>query len=506
MVNPALSQPGARASVLLAICLAACLLPVHLRLAHYAEDDAYIHVRIATNLLHHGRPYFNVQDPVNASSSPVWTLLVTMLLGLTGDRLWSISVWNGLISAAGAVVHSRLLRRLILVPEWVPWVFGACYLAVTLSSSIGLMETPLALLLVGLAAHMMLDGRRLGFVALGLAVFVRYECALLAVLAVTIGAADTRPRDRMRLIAMGAAPLVAYELLFFGSLVPQSVIAKKAVYRMPLWDPATFTLVVLTAALALAFFLKMARESRLEGRLLDALLVFGAGVLFAYTASGTIVFPWYEPLFTVPFLYGVCWLLFCWTSRSRVMRMAFRTLAGFVAAWWIARLGATVLLAPVLSPVYYSGFERGARARQYVQIGEALYRHFPAATLLTSEIGGLGYGFSGYIADGAGLISPNALKYHPMKVPEERSNGTIGAIPSGYVAEVNPELIVSHEIFVEAFRRSPVAAGYAMWTCSPYTDSDLVQSQRRTIWKNSRLFVFVRRDLRTGAPLAGLCS
>jgi hypothetical protein len=42
------------------------------------SDDAYIHMRIAHNLLRTGHPYFNPGERVMVTSSPVWTLLLSL--------------------------------------------------------------------------------------------------------------------------------------------------------------------------------------------------------------------------------------------------------------------------------------------------------------------------------------------------------------------------------------------------------------------------------------------
>ena len=41
--------------------------------------------------------------------------------------------------------------------------------------------------------------------------------------------------------------------------------------------------------------------------------------------------------------------------------------------------------------------------------------------------------FPGRILDAAGLASKDALKFHPLKIPQERERGDLGAIPPRYV-------------------------------------------------------------------------
>jgi hypothetical protein len=79
---------------------------------------------------------------------------------------------------------------------------------------------------------------------------------------------------------------------------------------------------------------------------------------------------------------------------------------------------------------------------------------------MTSELGGLGQSFHGYIYDGFGLTNPDALRYHPLKIPEERSSGIIGAIPWRYVMDKSPDLIVSYDIYAKGPLNSPVLNNY----------------------------------------------
>ena len=56
-------------------CFAA-LVFVHFALIEYVADDAYIHLRVAEHLLRDGVPYFNLGEPVMASSSSLRTIIL----------------------------------------------------------------------------------------------------------------------------------------------------------------------------------------------------------------------------------------------------------------------------------------------------------------------------------------------------------------------------------------------------------------------------------------------
>jgi len=124
---------------------------------------------------------------------------------------------------------------------------------------------------------------------------------------------------------------------------------------------------------------------------------------------------------------------------------------------------------------------------------------------MTSEIGGLGYGFSGYVFDACGLASPDALEYHPMAIPKERSGGGICAIPPGFVAEQSPDIIVSYDLFIESFLQSDYITEYNLKTHELFLKDDrekaIVETPlgklERNLWGIRNLYIFIRKDYQT---------
>jgi hypothetical protein len=125
-----------------------------------------------------------------------------------------------------------------------------------------------------------------------------------------------------------------------------------------------------------------------------------------------MIFPWYVPLYSVPL-----WLILgklILDSQTPLIRTSLVILIMPLLASQLFNL-AQITLGASINPAYYPDFLAGARVRQYIRVGKSLFDQYPQAKLMTSEIGGLGYGFKGYIMDGAGLVTPLALAYHPLK-------------------------------------------------------------------------------------------
>src|SRR5258708_30059504 len=134
------------------------LIFVHIRLLPYAHDDSYIHLRIATHLAQDGAPYFNPGEPIKATSSTVWTVLLALIVFFTGPTALSIAILNALLLATGAQIYTRLLERITghSLPRLAYSLFFLFYLCLLIVPSAGLMETPLALLILGVSIELLI--------------------------------------------------------------------------------------------------------------------------------------------------------------------------------------------------------------------------------------------------------------------------------------------------------------------------------------------------------------
>ena len=145
----------------------------HVKLIPYAYDDAYIHIRIARNLASVGVPYFNVDEPVMASSSTGWTLFLAFLFKLFGDHLIFIALCNGLFTTACVFVYTRLVQ--MLTGRKLTWflqrLFSVLTLAILIRVSAGLMETPITLLILGVAVQLYWAKNNFCFCLFGMAIF-----------------------------------------------------------------------------------------------------------------------------------------------------------------------------------------------------------------------------------------------------------------------------------------------------------------------------------------------
>jgi len=156
------------------------LIAYHLRAIPYIFDDAYIHFRIAQNFAGHGVPYFNLGEPVMASSSSAWTLFLALLIKLLPSSVnisGMIAIANALFTSVGMIVYTALARQLAPIKLTYIWYvpLAIIYLSVTVRASAGQMEVALALLILGLAIRLYAAKSPAAFLLLAVAVFFRLE-------------------------------------------------------------------------------------------------------------------------------------------------------------------------------------------------------------------------------------------------------------------------------------------------------------------------------------------
>jgi hypothetical protein len=484
--------------VLLAVA-AAILVTCAVRLGSMAEDDSFIHRRIAINLQNLGEPYFNPGQRVMVTSSPVWIMLLTGLREVLriANPAPFLDVFFILVSAATAYL---VLETVMVAEDKAGRLFPVLAFALVcvglLPALISQMETPLAIALILAGVLGVVADKPWGMPLLVLACFTRYECVLLCAGAgswVTL----RRRWTRWSLFACVAIVLLgsAWLLREYGTVIPNTVIAKSHLYALSYRQVLGMLLFSQKASLVLFpvlgvvwWFRGRDRLSR-PGPAVFFLAGFGTLLGLAYIVRKTFVFAWYLPLVWLPIALGVL----LWTNRRRSGPAITGALFAAMLLFPFAMLDVRLLLAAVRgAPGSVSGFPLVARVHTYRKVGAALNGVCPAATLMTSEIGGLGWEFHGKILDAAGLASPEAIRYHPMRIPEERSTGDLGEIPAGFVRERRPDLIVSYDFFMESALPAARQLGYIDYSYRPFIPED--SASMKGTWRNMRLHVLVAPD------------
>jgi len=480
---------------------------LHARFYPYAEDDAYIHFRIARNLLEYGYPYFNLEEPLNVSTSLLWDFILCPILPFGFGAIAGLNAFITVISVFVWVTLTNVLFRFESFVERA--IVGLSVWCSLLLSSLALMETPLAFLCLG-GAWLLVENRKVAWsFCAALAILLRPEMILFSVI-VLIRRVLQRERLRALEVLGGLTPLILYVIVawhYFGTIVPHTIAVKHQVYRIPIdlfprlamyaafgkWvgDWLIPPVVIISFFLAILLILRAKRPTfnlihPSRWPIATFFVLPPIVVLGTYALSGVPVFVWYAPLFTLTLSIVAA------TTVTRGI-VPSRVLSGLILAPLFS-VGLLCLVG-VVHLSWYPLFESGARVRQYLHVGSMLEASFPHARILTSEIGGLGFSFGGTIVDGVGLATKEALQFHPLKVPEQRPAEYLGAIPAGLVELTHPDLIVSLPAFLRDCKRAGVLDRYHRITVPPVIEKDHLEFGIDHVWGNHELEIYIDPNL-----------
>jgi hypothetical protein len=486
----------ALAAVIASICA--------VRLSGMAEDDSLIHRRIALNYAQLGKPYFNTDERVMVTSSPVWTVLLAVA-GRALPVANPVPLLDVVFLLMGAAAGYLLVKHVVGGDVGMALAFPALafvYVCVgDFPSFIGQMETPCAIALILCGLLGVIRKRSWGMPLLLLACFTRYECVVLLGMA---GIWTTLRREWSKWSVAGcvaiAAAGTAWLLREYGTLIPNTVIAKSHLYAMTYRQVlgqliATRLWFVACVPAALLWWFYGRDRWRKPSSVVILLGGFGVILASAYLGRRTFVFAWYLPLVWIPISLAVL----LWTDIRRFKSAAVGAIFAGLLLIPFAGVDAKLLLAAMGTTQHeVAGFSLIARVHEYRQVAAALQRACPSGVLLTSEIGALGWEFHGKILDGAGLATPAAIRFHPMRIPEERSTGDLGEIPAGFVRESRPDLIVSYDFFMESSLPAARGLGYSDYSYPPFIRKE--RDVMNGLWKQQRLHVLVAPAGRCSAP------
>ncbi len=440
-------------------------------------DDAFITFRYARNLVSGIGFVFNPGQPVLGTTTPLYTVLLATLAGITRSTNypWLALLVNALADAATCVFLAALGekltgRRSVGLCTALLWAIAP----MSVTFAIGGMETSVFILLLVATAYFYVIGRtRWAAVAGGLLVLTRPDGVLLvAPLMIDLLARRLRARQfptAEALLFLGVVlPWVAFATIFFGSPIPHSILAKTLAYRVApvdglinllqhygtpffedqflgrFWPLAGFILYLALSLIGGVNILR--RDTRVWPLVLFPWLYFAA-----YAAAGILIFRWYLapplPFYFLLILAGFAQLLGDLTARAR---------------GWLQTRRLDPLLLPVGVFVFFSICAWTPRPDHgpnepapqmawhqlelyYAQVGSALAPRLTAGSVVAAgDVGALGYYSNARILDTVGLMSPEATVYYPL----DRSLYTISyAIPPLLILNQKPDFVVLLEVY-----------------------------------------------------------
>lgn len=399
----------------------------------HIRDDAYITLRYAANIAAGQGFVFNPGEHVLGTTTPLYALVLAALAALGAVPTTTAVVLGIAADAAAMVVLGRLAARSLDRTGVVFTLLVYALLSPIVSYAVSGMETSFYMLLILSSVLAYAAGRmRLAGVLCALVVLTRPDGAILA--AVLLLHALVWRRSEFvgfGVVCVGVlAPWLAFATVYFGSPLPQSMLAK---IQMGATDPLLslhnfvwyfsdrenrwFLALTPVFLLGVAGVLRSKRE-------LAVLLVMAWGVLYAtaYILSNKFLFPnspfeWYFVPLLAPFALGIgaglSGLLSFTGSQHGKPRSWRRYAAGLCTA--------AVLILGYNGVLQYQRLELGrlvsGREEVYAQLASTMREMgIQSEHVAAYEIGAFAYYYPGPILDLLGLVSPQVDANDSSKV------------------------------------------------------------------------------------------
>lgn len=423
----------------------------------FPNDDQFILFRYIDNIAGGEGFVFNLGERVLGSTTPLFTLLASLLKTIipvvqTPDLVACLNI--GLL-AVSAVFFYRLCR--LFLSEGLA-ALAAVIFALNLSRTIPEgMETPLFLLTAfALLYYLLSDRFALAAVFLALAVLTRPDAGLIAILVGVYWIQRRGMGEALRLTVLSlavAAPWFLFALFYFGSFIPQSLLTKlhssdiynlhplqaikiqlaslSRIYWGRIFDPEHIPLQVIFNLLPFLTLASIgARELLRRGAWI--LVAIPLAYLLSFSISNPIIFPWYvsqmEPLWILLSVCGLGALL-----QSVPFRPVRIICIAFILAGPLFFFGSLVLSEERGTKL--GAFEFGTYIKEHIQSGERVG---------VADIGIIGYVTKAPIVDFIGLVTPESVRFYPIDEKcTDRSRLYI--IPPRLIEETRPEWLVASE-------------------------------------------------------------
>lgn len=376
-------------------------------------DDAFITYRYAQNfaagaglVYNPGAPW----EPVLGTTTPLYGVVMGACAWLGLDLAWFARAFNVVCDVAIALLLARGLGLARRPAAWTLCAFAAFPWLARISA--GGMESPLFALLALAAARDLAAGKpaRAGLWA-ALDCTVRPEGVLL--LAVCGLELVRKPRALVRFavpVALVGAITVGLLVHVYGSPVPQSVQAKahmqagdfERVVRVLAESFAPHAALLAVLPLVVAGYVTLLRK---PGPL-RPFVAFALAITASYVVARPHVWGWYFYVPLVAWVAGFACGAELLVRRVPILARATPLVCGAVA---LAGVAALSVLRPSPVPEHvYAPLQAWARATSERE---------PAARVLASDIGAIGWAWRGIVLDSEGLTWPAALDFgHPNAI------------------------------------------------------------------------------------------
>lgn len=509
----------------------------HVRIGVTLIDDAFITYRYAANLAEGRGLVFNEGERVLGTTSPGYAILLAGVGAVAGWEAipTAARVVNFLALIVMAGAFSRAAWKLTGEMLIAALVFTISMVGTeTLLASVAGMESVVFMAITAVGLWAVIEKRwwlAAGLISV-LPLFRPEAVFVMGLMGITL-LLHRRELGLQKIVllsvvmALPGAVWAIFSQVYYGSVLPHSIIAKqKGLYPVGVIGSTVLTMdfVIHSLTLITAFPVQRKIVVGIAGFLMTILvtlaLLIPGGVRFAkqykaiapfaalpfifilfYATSKTLLLPHYFAHFEVPmkivWWVGLFAIITALLERMKIKnRRAMGIITGLVVLlpclWlydWRSIISGRVNTAEIDPYVY--------RNEAYDAIAHTIGDRIPAGTtILMPEIGEVAFYMPHVrVLDSAGLVSPEALPYHPVN-DELGVSPNMGVIPPQMVADYQPEMIITLEVL------GRFALINEAWFQEQYVPV-ITMTGSWLPWDSQALYVFSRRDFEPGLALEG---
>ncbi len=423
----------------------------------FSNDDQFVNYIYINNAVSGHGLVFNIGESVMGYTSPLFLLLGLLFKFILSnlDVQHIISGINVFLMSLSAVFFYRICKKFVSTKFS---LFSVLVFALILARTIPEgMETPLFFLTVFVFLDALLSQRYyISSVFLALAILTRPDAGLIAVLALIFWWQKVGLQKTIKLVTVCIAvalPWLIFATFYYGSFIPQSILAKmdvvtglsgqsslqafkvqlsdmSRIYWGKIFDPDNIKLQVIFNLLPLLVVVFLGIKKYLSK---DNWIIFAIPFLYfiAISLANPFMFVWYlsqiEPFWVLMFLLGFFYLI------------------SFVKNYWLRSVAALLIIA---GPLYWwigkVVIEQKSEG-SYVQIGEYLKDNISSGDKVgTNAVGIIGFLTGAYIFDFYGLMNYDATAFYEIKEYCKETAFSY-TMPSNLIIYAKPDWLVATE-------------------------------------------------------------
>lgn len=392
-------------------------------------DDAYVTLRYAKNLMGGLGLVFNHGERVMGTTSPLLTFVLATFGRLFGaSHLELIALTVGILASAGTLYFCERSLRAAGLPAPVQWTFltALAFVPSFISNSTSGMETPLALFLMSVSLYLFVSDRLVALSVVGFLLFLgRVDTGLwLLALALELLLAHRRKGigELVRPFILFCGALLVWLIflkMYFGSIVPQSVVGKAVshgAFMLPDWNyvltllsafvPAqrfgVWGLVVIAAVFAA--LIPSAIDLWRKVPKVRPVLYFFLLYVGAFLAARAPLFSWY--LIPPKWAFYLIAVYAIWYMLSKIKA---RSVVPLQPGYVMALVGMLIFASGVRAVAVRRA--NSAEDGGSVAISKVIEGSLPpSGTVFLEHIGLVGYRSGCYIYDSMGLVTPETTR------------------------------------------------------------------------------------------------